>query len=128
MSLKCCQRIDLPKITDARGNLAFIEGDRHTSFEINRVFYLYEVPGRGPCWPCAEDVPSIPRRHVRQLRRCGPRREGQGTVPPEPSYYALHLTPMVWREIDNFSSGSVCLILASEPYDERTISGITAST
>lgn len=45
MSIKDCQIIDLPKITDPRGNLSFIEGKKHVPFEIKRVYYLYDVPG-----------------------------------------------------------------------------------
>ncbi|MBE3142374.1 MAG: WxcM-like domain-containing protein, partial [Planctomycetes bacterium] len=45
MSLEACRVIDLPKITDQRGNLTFVEGARHVPFDIKRVFYLYDVPG-----------------------------------------------------------------------------------
>jgi len=45
MSLKDCRIIELPKIQDHRGNLTFIEADRHVPFEIKRVYYLYDVPG-----------------------------------------------------------------------------------
>ena len=120
MDLKQCQIVNLPKIVDPRGNLTFIEGDRHVPFAIKRVFYLYDVPGgssraghahkalhqlfiamSGSFDVTLRDGSSEQRFHLNR------------------SYYGLHLPPMIWREIDNFSSGSVCLVLASEPYDEK---------
>ena len=49
MSLEQCRLIDLPKINDPRGNLTFIESDKHIPFEIKRVYYLYDVPGGVLC-------------------------------------------------------------------------------
>jgi hypothetical protein len=94
MTIKECKIINLPKINDPRGNLTFIEADRHVPFAIKRVFYLYDVPGGAD-------------RAGHALKKC------------HQFLIGLHLPPMLWREIDNFSSGSVCLALASEPYDEK---------
>jgi len=120
MNLKDCKLIDLPKIADARGNLTFVEGGRHVPFEIKRVFYLYDVPGgadRGghALKSCHQfliamsgsfDVILYDGRDKQRFHL-------------NRSYYGLHLPPMIWREMDNFSSGSVCLVLASEFYDEN---------
>ena len=111
--------IDLPRIQDPRGNLSFIEGERHVPFEIRRVFYLYDVPGGESraghaLKTCHQFIIAISgafdvtvdngrERSRHHLNR---------------SYFGLYLPPLVWREIDNFSSGSVCLVLASERYDE----------
>jgi len=111
--------IELPKILDARGNLSFIEGQRHVPFEIKRVFYLYDVPGGETraghaLKTCQQFLVAISgafdvivdngmNRSRHHLNR---------------SYFGLYLPPLIWREIDNFSSGSVCLTLASECYDE----------
>jgi len=114
-----CRIIDLPRVADPRGNLTFVEGARHVPFEIKRVFYLYDVPGgetraghalktchqfivamSGSFDVIADDGRTRSRF---QLNR---------------SYYGLYLPARVWRELENFSSGSVCLVLASEPYDE----------
>jgi dTDP-4-dehydrorhamnose 3,5-epimerase-like enzyme len=114
-----CQIIDFPKIEDARGNLTFIEGGRHVDFGIKRVYYLYDVPGgaergghahkglhqlliamSGSFDVVVDDGIHRQRFHLNR------------------SYYGLYIPPMIWREIDNFSSGSVCMVLASEYYDE----------
>ncbi len=120
MGLDECKLIDLPKINDPRGNLTFLETERHLPFKFKRVFYLYDVPG-GDCRAghalktCHQFLIAISgsfdvilydgrdkQRH--HLNR---------------SYYGLYLSPLIWRELDNFSSGSVCLVLASEFYDEK---------
>lgn len=117
--LEKCKLIDLPKITDPRGNLTFVEGGRHVPFEIQRVYYTYDVPGgsergghahkalhqfiiamSGSFDVVLDDGKDKKRIHLSR------------------SYYGLYVCPMIWREIDNFSSGSVCMVLASNRYDE----------
>ena len=113
------RRIDLPVIPDRRGNLTFIEGHRHVPFDIARVYYLYDVPG-------GAERGGHAHRELTQLIIAaagsfdvhldnGKARE---TAHLARSYYGLLVGPEVWREIDNFSSGAVCLVLASLPYDE----------
>lgn len=111
--------IELPKITDPRGNLTFVEANRHIPFSLERVFYLYDVPGganraghalktcmqfliamSGSFDVTLDDGVNKQKFHLNR------------------SYYGLYIPPMVWREIDNFSSGAVCLALASHGYDE----------
>jgi hypothetical protein len=119
VSLALCRIIDLPKITDPRGNLTFVEGTRHLPFDIKRVYYLYDVPGGerrgGHAHAELEEfiiavsgsfkVVLDDGHEVREffLNR---------------SYYGLYVPMMVWRELEDFSSGSVCLVLASRPYEE----------
>ncbi len=117
--LSRCALIDLPVIADPRGNLTSVEAGNQVPFAIERVYYLYDVPGgasRGGhghrelqqliiAMSGSFDVvidDGVERR-VHSLNR---------------SYMGLYVAPMVWREIDNFSSGSVCMVLASAPYDE----------
>ena len=119
MSLADCRLIDLPRVNDPRGNLTFIEGSRHVPFEIKRVYYLYDVPGgaergghahrklqefivamSGSFDVVLNDGTQKKRFHLNR------------------SYFGMYVTPMVWRELDNFSSGSVCMVLASSFYDE----------
>lgn len=111
--------LQLPVIPDARGNLTFIEGDRHVPFPIARVYYLYDVPG-------GAQRAGHAHKELSQLILAvsgsfdlhlddGARRE---TVTLNRSSRGLLLKPMVWRDITNFSSGAVCLVLASLPYDE----------
>lgn len=117
--LEQCRIIDLPRINDPRGNLTFVEGGRHVPFHIRRVYYLYDVPGgaeRGGhahrelqqmivamsgSFDVVLDDGNNRRRH--HLNR---------------SYFGLYIPSLVWRELDNFSSGSVCMVLASLPFDE----------
>lgn len=119
MALNNVRIIDLPRVPDARGNLTFIEGDRHVPFDIKRVYYLYDVPGgahRG----------GHAHRNLQQLIIA---MSGSFDITLDDgntrfkyhlnrSYYGLYVPNMMWREIDNFSSGSVCMVLASEHYEE----------
>jgi hypothetical protein len=119
MSLTECRIIDLPKISDPRGNLTFIEGGRHIPFEIRRVYYLYDVPGgaergghahknlhqliialSGSFDVILDDGKQKRRFHLNR------------------SYNGIYVCPMIWRALDNFSSASVCMVLASNLYDE----------
>lgn len=119
MTIKKCKLIDLPRIEDPRGNLTFIENDRHIPFSIKRVYYLYDVPGG-----------SLRAGHAHKaLQQFLIAMSGSFDVTVDDgrhkvkfhlnrSYYGLYIPPMIWREIDNFSSGSVCLALASDFFDE----------
>ncbi len=119
MDLKQCQIVDLPKITDPRGNLTFIEGGRHVPFQIQRVYYLYDTPGGAERGGHAHKELhqlivamsgsfDVILNDGREKKRFHLNR----------SYYGLYVCPMIWRELDNFSSGSVCMVLASNFYDE----------
>lgn len=120
MALSDCKLIDLPQITDRRGNLTFIEGGQHVPFDIQRVYYLYDVPGGSERGGHAHknlqqfiiamsgsfDVvldDGIEKKRIHLNR----------------PYYGLYVCPMTWRELDNFSSGSVCMVLASDYYNEQ---------
>ena len=119
MALSDCRLISLPKIQDPRGNLTFIEGGAHVDFPIQRVYYLYDVPG-------GSERGGHAHKELQQLIIA---MSGSFDVLLDDgvektkfhlnrSYFGLYVPPMVWRELDNFSSGSVCLVLASEYYDE----------
>jgi dTDP-4-dehydrorhamnose 3,5-epimerase-like enzyme len=111
--------VDLPVVRDARGNLTFIEGGRHVGFDIARVYYLYDVPGgaerAGHAHKTLEQLVIAMSGSFDLVLDDGRRRE---RCHLNRSYKGLYLPPMVWREIDNFSSGSVCLVLASAHFDE----------
>jgi hypothetical protein len=118
MNLVKCEVIDLPKIADPRGNLTFVEGSCHIPFEIKRVFYLYDVPGgadrAGHALKTCHQFLIAMSGSFDVILYDGKEKQ---RIHLNRSYYGLHIPPMLWREIDNFSSGSVCLALASEKYD-----------
>lgn len=118
-SMEQCKILSLPKISDPRGNLTFVESGQHIPFDIQRVYYLYDVPGgaergghahkalhqfiiamSGSFDVVLDDGGQKKRFHLNR------------------SYSGLYVCPMIWRELDNFSSGSVCMVLASNRYDE----------
>jgi dTDP-4-dehydrorhamnose 3,5-epimerase-like enzyme len=111
--------IELPKIVDPRGNLSFIEGGRHVPFEIRRVYYLYDVPG-------GEARGGHAHRELNQLLIAASGSftvvlddgHGQQRITLNRPDRGLRITPGIWRELEDFSSGAVCLVLASHPYDE----------
>lgn len=119
MSIENCGLINLPKISDPRGNLTFVESKRHVPFEIKRVYYLYDVPGgaeRGGHGHKAlhQLIVAISGSFDIHLDDGVSKK----TIHMNRSYEGLYVCPMIWREIDNFSSGAVCFVLASDFYDE----------
>jgi len=114
-----CRNIELPKITDARGNLTFIEAGRHIPFDIQRVYYLYDVPGgaerAGHAHKKLHQFVIAMSGSFDVILDDGSQRR---RIHLNRSYYGLYICPMIWRELDNFSSGSVCMVLASAYYDE----------
>ena len=118
--LRECKILELPRISDPRGNLTFIEANRHVPFAIQRVYYLYDVPGGAERGGHAHK-----ELHQFIVAMSGSfdivlndGRESK-TIHLNRSYMGLYIRPMVWRELVNFSSGSVCMVLASLPFDER---------
>ena len=114
-----CRIIELPKISDPRGNLTFVESGRHVPFPIQRVYYLYDVPGGAERGGHAHKalhqlIIAISGSFDIHLDDGSAKK----TIHMNRSYNGLYVCPMIWREIDNFSSGAVCMVLASEYYDE----------
>lgn len=119
MSLDDCRMLDFPKIADPRGNLTFLEGGRHVPFAIERVYYLYDVPGGaergGHAHLQLEQVIIAMSGSFDVVLDDGLQRR---RFHLNRSYHGIYVCPMIWRELDNFTSGSVCLVLASARYDE----------
>lgn len=112
---------ELNCIRDHRGNLTSVEGNEHIPFEIKRVYWLYDVPGGasrgGHAHKELEQFIIAASGSFDILLDDG---KGQKSrVHLNRSYKGLYIPKMVWRELDNFSSSSVCLVLASQKYDER---------
>lgn len=118
MTIDDCNIINLQKIADPRGNLTFIEGNRHVPFDIKRVFYLYDVPGGadrgGHALKTCQQFLIAMSGSFDVILKDGVK---ESRIHLNRSYYGLLISPMIWREMDNFSSGSVCLVVASENYD-----------
>jgi len=119
MNIEKCTVIDLPKISDPRGNLTFIEGGQHIPFDIRRVYYLYDVPGGAERGGHAHKALSqliiaMSGSFDVILDEGGEKKRFHLNR----SYQGLYVCPMMWRELDNFSSGSVCMVLASNIYEE----------
>lgn len=111
--------IQLPKIADPRGNLTFVEAERHVPFPIRRVYYLYDVPGGqsrgGHAHKKLEQFIIAASGSFNVLVDDGVVKQ---SFYLNRSYYGLYLPPMHWRELVDFSSGSVSLVLVSEYFDE----------
>ncbi|CAG4906837.1 sugar 3,4-ketoisomerase [Paraburkholderia saeva] len=118
-TIQDCQLLDLPKVTDPRGNLTFIEGFKHVPFEIKRVFYLYDVPTE-------ESRGAHAHKNLHQFLVClsgsfdvqlddGKNRTSVHLNRP---WRGLHVPPMIWAAEANFDPGSVCLVLASDVFSE----------
>jgi dTDP-4-dehydrorhamnose 3,5-epimerase-like enzyme len=120
MSIADCRIIDLPKVTDPRGNLTFVEGRRHIPFEIARAHWIYDVPGgqrRGGH--------ASRQLHEFLIAMSGSfdvvvdDGERQHIFPLNRSYLGLYVPNLIWRHIENFSTNAVCLVLASTVYSEE---------
>jgi dTDP-4-dehydrorhamnose 3,5-epimerase-like enzyme len=120
MAIQDCKLVELPKIHDNRGNLTFIEAGRHVPFDVKRVYYLYDVPG---------GAARAAHGH-KKLQQLMIAMSGSFDVTLDDgverrkfhlnrSYFGLYIPPMIWRDLDNFSSGAVCLVLASDFFDEK---------
>ena len=120
MALKDCKIIKLPKLSEPKGSLSFIENEKHIPFKIRRIYYLYEnnskmirgehahkklkqlvLPISGSFDITINDGHDIKKFHLNSKDS------------------GLYLCPMIWRELSNFSSDAVCLVLASQLYDEE---------
>jgi hypothetical protein len=118
-SLDECRLIDLPKIVDQRGNLTFIEGRRQIPFQIERVYFLYDVPaGESRAGHAHRALLQVLIATAGSFDVTLDNGRDRRRVSLNRPYCGLYIPRMIWREIDNFSSGAVCLALASAPYDE----------
>ncbi len=119
MTIEQCGLIELPTISDARGNLSFVEGDRHLPFSIQRVYHLYDVPGggrrEGHAHKTFQQFVVATSGSFDVILNDG-RREKR--IHLNRAFVGLYICPMIWLELDNFSTGSVCMVLASAYFDE----------
>jgi dTDP-4-dehydrorhamnose 3,5-epimerase-like enzyme len=118
VTVEDCRILEFPRVPEPRGNLSFIEGERHVPFPIARVYYLYDVPGGatrgGHAHRRLEQVIIAITGGFDVVLDDG---RSQRTVPMRVSNQGLYVPTMVWRELVNFTSGAVCLCLASRRYE-----------
>lgn len=118
MNVEICRIIEFPIISDIRGNLIFMENIRHIPFDIKRIFYVFEVP---------TDVRRGGHAH-KTVREVIIPLVGSIDISVDDGYtndtfhlnkpsQGLYVSSMIWRELYNYSPGSILLVLASTPYD-----------
>jgi hypothetical protein len=118
-NIELCKFIDLPKISDPRGSLTFVEGGNQIPFDIKRVYYLYDVPGGAERGGHAhKDLHQLIIAMSGSFDVVLDDGKKKKRIHLNRSYIGLYMCPMIWRTLDNFSSGSVCMVLASNKYDE----------
>ena len=114
------QIIQLPKILDRRGNLSFIEAGNHIPFEIKRTYWIYDVPGGevrgGHAYRENQEFIVALSGSFDVLLDDG---KEQKVFPLNRSYYGLYVPKGVWRQMRNFSTNSLALVLASTVYNEN---------
>lgn len=115
-----CNVIELPKIHNRAGNITPIEGNKEIPFPIKRIYYLYDMPG-------GESRGGHAHKELNQLLIAASGSfdvmlddgKNKKVITLNRPYYGLIIIPGIWRELVNFSSGSICLVLASELYNEN---------
>ena len=117
--LELCKIMDLPKMLDPRGNLTFIEQNKHIPFHIKRIFYIYDVP-------TGESRGAHAHHNLQQFMICVSgsfnveldNGFNKKTVHLNRPWHGLYVPPLIWSAETNFDAGSVCVVLVSELYDE----------
>jgi hypothetical protein len=113
-----CNVIHFPRIQSRAGNITAVQNGIEVPFEVKRIYYLYDIPG-------GEDRGAHAHRRLEQLIMAASGSfditiddgHNKKTVQLSRPYFGLHIVPGMWRNISNFSSGAICLVLASELYD-----------
>jgi hypothetical protein len=113
-----CHLIHFPKIHNRAGNITPLQNNIEIPFAIQRVYYLYDVPG-------GESRGAHAHRTLEQIIIAGSGSfdvtlddgKNKKTVQLNRPYFGLHVLPGMWRDISNFSSGAICLVLASGKYN-----------
>lgn len=114
-----CSIIHFPKIHNRAGNITPLQNNIEIPFDVKRVYYLYDIPG-------GESRGGHAHKKLQQVIVAASGSfdvtiddgRNKKTMHLSRPYYGLHIYPGMWRDISNFSSGAICLVLASEPYDE----------
>jgi hypothetical protein len=119
ISVYDCSVIELPKNNDRAGNITPVSGFENIPFDIKRIFYLYDIPG-------GEDRGAHAHKECHQFLVAASGSfevvlddgKNKRTVVLNRPYYGLHIPPGIWAAEQGFSSGAICLVLASHTYNE----------
>ena len=118
MSVALAKIINLPKILDERGNLSFLEETKHIPFEIKRTYWIYDVPGGetrgGHAYKTNQEFIVAISGSFDVILNDG---NDKKIFSLNRSYYGLYVPNGLWRHMENFSTNSLALIIASEDYD-----------
>ena len=119
MTVRVAKIIDLPKFLDVRGNLSFVEEFKHVPFKIKRSYWIYDVPGGevrgGHAYRENQEFIIALSGSFDVVLDDGKEKK---IFSLNRSYYGLYVPNGLWREMKNFSTNSLALVLASSPYDE----------
>ena len=119
MKINNVEIINMPKILDERGNLSFFESEKHIPFEIQRTYWIYDVPGGqvrgGHAYKELYELIISLSGSFDVVVDDGTEEK---TYSLNRSYYGLLIPKMIWRKLENFSTNALCLIASSLPYDE----------
>ena len=111
--------VQLPKILDQRGNLSFLEGNKHVPFDIKRVFWIYDVPGGetrgGHAYYESQEFIIALSGSFDVILNDG---KNEQRFSLSRSYYGLYVPKMIWRQMENFSTNSLAMVLSSTKYAE----------
>lgn len=118
-SVHYCIILPLSKIQNRAGNITIVEGQTNIPFDVKRIYYLYDIPGGAARGGHAhKELQQLIVSVMGAFDVILDDGKNRKTVHLDRAYYGLYIPKMIWRELDNFSSGSICLVLASLPYDE----------
>ena len=119
-SIYDCSIIELPRLKNRAGNITVVNNNDNIPFEVKRVFYIYDIPGgedRGAHAhkDCHQFLVAVSGSFEVEMDDGTNKR----TITLNRPYYGLHIPPGIWAAEKGFSSGAVCLVLASHKYDEK---------
>lgn len=120
VSVYDCSIIELPRINNRAGNITPVTNQENVPFDVKRIFYIYDIPG-------GEDRGAHAHRECHQFLVAASGSfeiemddgVNKRTVTLNRPYYGLHIPPGIWAAEKGFSSGAICLVLASHKYDEK---------
>jgi hypothetical protein len=119
ITVKDCRIIDFPKFTFREGNISIYENKNNNPFKVKRVFYLYDIPagesrGAHAHKECHQIIVAASGSFEVEM---DDGKEKKIIVLNRP-FYGIHIPPGIWAHELNFSSGAICLVLTSHPYEE----------